>query len=86
MKRWVAMALGAVAVVVGVRVGLWEAHLWVESTGGPLPLDGAVRVLPPSIHPQFALWVCALLGACAAAVVALMALAVDRWPEATYSN
>ena len=43
MKRWVAMALGAVAVVVGVRVGLWEAHLWVESTGGPLPLDGAVR-------------------------------------------
>ena len=38
------------------------------------------RVFP---QPQFGRWLCALLGARAAAMAAL---AVDRWPEATYPN
>jgi hypothetical protein len=86
--RKIAVALIAVAVGVGVWVGFWEAHFWVTSTSGALEIPGVVR--PPSrlpiTQPQFARWLCALLGAGAAALVALIALAVDRWPRPTYSN
>lgn len=87
MRRKVAIALAAAAVIVGVWVGLWESHFWVTSVGCPLqtPFD-AVRCAPPVAETQFARWLCALCGAGAAALIALIALAVDRWPEAAYSN
>ena len=49
----------------------------------------------PKVHFRILAWVRPMssergarigLGAGAAAVVALIALAIDRWPEATYSN
>jgi hypothetical protein len=92
MRRWVAIALVVVAVAVGVRVGLWEAQFWVPSVGNcPLMINASVANLcmsmpAPAEQPQFARWLCALLGAGAAALIALVALAIDRWPEATYSN
>jgi hypothetical protein len=88
VRRKIAAALVVVAVAVGVWVGFWEAHFWVVSTGGALDIPGVVR--PPSrlpiAQPQFARWLCALLGAGAAALIALVALAVDRWPKPSYSN
>jgi hypothetical protein len=87
MRRKIAIALVLVAIAVGVWVGLWEAHFWVVNTGGALPLGGVVTTGPPPVpQPQFTRWLCALLGALAAAMVALIALAIDRWPEPTYSN
>jgi hypothetical protein len=90
VRRRIAIALGVAAIAVGVKVGLWEAHFSVVFAGGSLPIPGVVRPpIPPSMwipQPQFARWLCALLGAGAGAVVGLIALAVDRWPEATYAN
>jgi hypothetical protein len=72
VRRKIAVALVVVAVTVGVWLGLWEAHFWVVSTGGALDIQGVVR--PPSrlpiAEPQFARWLCALLGAGAAALIA----------------
>jgi hypothetical protein len=88
VRRKIAITLMVIAVAVGVWVGLWEAHFWVASTGGPLPLPGVVLPpLPPPVpQPQFARWLCVLLGAGAATVVGVIALAIDRGPEPTYSN
>lgn len=88
MRRKIAAGLVVVAVAVGVWVGLWEAHFWVVSVGCPLPVAGVPNppCAPPIPQPQFARWLCALLGAGAAAIIALMALAIDRWPKPTYSN
>ena len=85
MRRRIAVALAVAAVVAGVWVGLWEAH-WVESPCPSLPIGspGQCDALGP--EPQFAWWVCALAGAGVAAVIALIALAVDRWPPAEYST
>ena len=88
MRRKIAVATVVVAVVVGVWVGFWEAHFWVTNAGGALETPGVVR-LPsrlPITEPQFARWLCALLGAGAAALITLVAVAVDRWPKPTYSN
>ena len=92
MRRKVAIGLVAMGVAVGVRIGLWEAQFWVPS-GGDCPLMINARsanlcmAMPaPAARPQFAWWLCALLGAGAATLIALVALAIDRWPEATYSN
>ncbi len=80
------MVLVAVAVGVGIWVGTWEAHFWVVS-GGECPPGGIpTYCAPPIREPQFAWWLCALLGAGAAALIALIALAVDRWPSAPDSN
>lgn len=79
----------AVAIAVGIKVGLWEAHFWVEGGGcNALPVAGIPRppCPPPIARPQFARWLCALLGAGAAAVIALIALAIDRWPKPSFSN
>jgi hypothetical protein len=71
-------------IVLGIWVGLWEAHFWVEGAGCPLAVYGVgARCIPPVPQPQFAAWVCALCGAGAMAMVALIALAVDRWPAVT---
>jgi hypothetical protein len=92
VRRKVAIALVGVAVAVGVWLGLWEAHFSIASVAVPLPMpslrafDRPPNPLLPIPQPQFARWLCALLGAGAAAVVALIALAVDRWPKPTYSN
>ena len=89
-RRSVTIALAAVAVVVGVGVGLWEAQLWVQSSGCPIPIHVVggqwVECVPPTRQPEFAWWLCALLGAGAAALIAFAALAVDRWPAAASSN
>lgn len=80
------------AIAVGVRVGLWEAQFWLPSGGScPLPVNASVANLcmsmpVPPPQPEFAWWLCALLGAGAAGLIAAIALAVDRWPAATYSN
>jgi hypothetical protein len=91
VRRKVAITLVGVAVAVGVWVGLWEAHFSIVGVV-PLPMpslrafDRPPNPLLPIPQPQFATWLCAVLGAGAAAVIALIALAVDRWPKATYSN
>jgi hypothetical protein len=92
VRRKIAIVLAAVAVAVGVRVGLWEAQFWVPSVGDcPLPVNARAAALcmslpAPVAQPQFAWWLCALLGAGAAALIALVALAIDRWPKPAYSN
>jgi hypothetical protein len=92
VRRKIAIALVTVAAVAGVWVGFWEAQFWVPSVGEcPLPVNATVANLcmsmpAPAAQPEFAWWLCALLGGGAAALVALIALAVDRWPEATYSS
>jgi hypothetical protein len=90
VRRRIAIALVVVAVGVGIWVGFWEAHFWVVFVGGSLPIPGLVRPpIPPSMwipQPEFARWLCALLGGATTALIALVALAIDRWPEATYSN
>jgi len=92
VRRKIAIALVGLAIAVGVRVGLWEAQFWVPSVGDcPLPINASVANLcmsmpAPAPQPEFAWSLCALFGAGAAALVGLIALAIDRWPEATYSN
>jgi hypothetical protein len=91
VRRKIAIALVAVGVVAGVWIGFQETHFWVPYVGScPLPVNASVANLcmsmpEPAPQPEFAWWLCALLGAGAATLVALLALAVDRWPEATYS-
>jgi hypothetical protein len=92
VSRKIAIALVAVAAVSGVWVGFREAQLWAHSVGNcPLPVNASVASLcmsmpEPGPQPEFAWWLCALLGAGAAALIAVIALAIDRWPEATFSN
>jgi hypothetical protein len=90
VTRKVAIALVGVAVAVGVCVGLWGAHLSIASVAVPLRIPSPVFDRPPNPvlpipQPEFARWLCALLGAGAAAAFALIALAVDRLPKPTYS-
>jgi len=92
VRRKIAICLVVVAIAVGIRVGLSEAQFWVPYVGScPLPVNASVANLCASMpvpppQPEFAWWLCALLGAGAAALIALIAMAIDRWPEATYSN
>ncbi|MGB7025528.1 MAG: hypothetical protein WBD73_17195 [Candidatus Acidiferrales bacterium] len=44
----------------------------------------SMPVPPP--QPEFAWWLCALLGAGAAGLIAAIALVIDRWPAETYSH
>jgi hypothetical protein len=90
VRRYVAIALVLVAVAVAIWVGFSESHFWVESAGCPIPIRVVggqwVGCVPPIRQPQFAVWRCALLGAGAAVVIVMIALAVVRWPKAIYSN
>lgn len=76
MMRILPAILKVVAVPVGVAIGLWTAALKTPSfTCGGGPLRNSAYC---GLEPYFAFWLCALLGAAAAALMVLISVAVER--------
>jgi len=76
--RNVVSALRVASVPSGVGVGLWTAQLMIFPS---CPRSTPSVLYACSWQPTFATWLCALLGAAAAAVVFLASEAVARLPS-----
>jgi hypothetical protein len=72
MRRIVTKTLRVASVPVGIGVGLWTASLQVRIICTSFSCPAFTE------FPRFAVWLCALFGAAAAALTALVSIAARR--------
>jgi hypothetical protein len=81
MRRTLAVGLRVASVPVGVGIGLWTAQLTPNEYS--CPPNALCLLLNLYLRPTLAIWQSMLFGACAAAVLLLLSLAVARLPSPT---